>query len=343
MSHYERHNILSNLNHGFRSGFSCESQLLNVTADIMSAYDVNKQVDIAFLDFSKAFDVVPHSYLMKKLEHYGIRNELHMWIGEFLQHRHQSVVVEGCTSSPVEVASGVPQGTCLGPILFLTFINDIATGVNSYVRLFADDCLLYPEISSTEDQLLLQQDLTKLEQWSQKWGMKFNASKCYIVSVSRHSEPRFHRYYSLCDTVLESRQDNPYLGVLISNDGNFTSHINFITARANSTLGFLRRNLKRCPQNMKEMAYFNLVRSKVEYASAIWDPYLAKDVNKLEKVQCQGAQFVKGNYNYRASVTEMLVELKWEPLQDHHKNIRLVLLLKLPKGGVTGGGSYSVS
>ena len=90
MTHYERHNILSNLNHGFRSGFSCESQLLNVTADIMSAYDTNKQVDIAFLDFSKAFDVVPHSYLMKKLEHYGIRGELYAWIGEFLQRRHQS-------------------------------------------------------------------------------------------------------------------------------------------------------------------------------------------------------------------------------------------------------------
>ncbi len=152
-------------------------------------------------------------------------------------------MVEGCTSSPVEVASGVPQGTCLGPILFLTFINDIASGVDSYVRLFADDCLLYCKVTSA-DQLLLQQDLAKLEQWSLKWGMKFNATKCYIVTVSRHTEPKFHRYYSLCDTVLESRRDNPYLGVLISNDGNFTSHINSITARANSTLGFLRRNLK---------------------------------------------------------------------------------------------------
>ncbi len=128
MTHYEKHNILSDLNHGFRSGFSCETQLLNTISDLMSSFDKNKQVDIAFLDFSKAFDVVPHNLLMTKLDHYGVRGNLHQWINQFLQNRLQSVVVEGQTSAPVHVASGVPQGTCLGPILFLTFINDISHG-----------------------------------------------------------------------------------------------------------------------------------------------------------------------------------------------------------------------
>ena len=147
MSHYEKHSILSDLNHGFRSGFSCETQLLNTINDFYQSFDTNTQVDVAFLDFSKAFDVVPHDRLMIKLHHYGVRGKLHRWISGFLQQWTQSVVVDGCTSSPVNVSSGVPQGTCLGPILFLTFINDISHGVTSKTRLFADDCLLYRPIT----------------------------------------------------------------------------------------------------------------------------------------------------------------------------------------------------
>ncbi len=151
MTHLESNNILTDLQHGFRSKRSCESQLLITTEDLLSAVDKGKQVDLTILDFSKAFDVVPHHRLMVKLEHYGIRGETRRWIKKFLENRKQRVVVNGDASDYAPVTSGVPQGSVLGPILFLVFINDICHNIRSCLRLFADDCLLYRIIESDED------------------------------------------------------------------------------------------------------------------------------------------------------------------------------------------------
>ena len=144
--------------------------------------DDGYQTDIAILDFSKAFDTVPHHKLLHKLEAYGIRGALHKWISAFLCKRHMRVHVDGESSSETEVLSGVPQGTVLGPLLFLVHINDLPDCVKSKVRLFADDCLLYRKIKSAKDQELLQKDLIELEKWANNWGMKFNAKKCYTVA-----------------------------------------------------------------------------------------------------------------------------------------------------------------
>lgn len=146
------------------------------------------------LDFSKAFDVVPHRRLLGKLRHCGIDGLTLAWIESFLSGRSQRVIVDGVCSGWSPVLSGVPQGTVLGPLLFLIYINDLPDCVTSRVRLFADDCLIYREIHNPEDQLALQKDLDILEQWANKWGMQFNPSKCNILSISR-SIP-LHRFYS---------------------------------------------------------------------------------------------------------------------------------------------------
>lgn len=241
LDHLERHQILTNVQHGFRSGHSCETQLINTLQDIQKHYDQKHQVDITVLDFSNAFDTVPHQRLISKLNHYGIRGEIRSWISTFLSNRQQRVVVEGEVSDDTSVDSGVPQRTILGPFLFLLHINDLPTVVNSTVRLFADDCLLYRPIITPEDQHLLQQDLVTLEHWSTKWGMRFNAKKCEILRITRSRSPLQHMY-TLCDDTLSQVKDTRYLGLTICVDLRWTKHIEQITGKANSSLGFLRSN-----------------------------------------------------------------------------------------------------
>ena len=284
-TNYETHGILTPLQHGFRAGHSCESQLLLTTEDLVQNYDDKIQTDVIVLDFSKAFDVVPHCRLLHKLEHYGIRGKTLLWIQNFLTTRTQKVLVDGSSSGTAHVKSGVPQGTVLGPLLFLTYINYLPDCVSSQTRLFADDCLLYRPIKSEADQVLLQEDLSKLQSWADIWCMNFNPSKCSVLRVARPRSPKLHFDYTLKGQTLERVPHIPYLGVELSESLEWESHVNKIAAKANSTLGFLRRNLRVCPLKLKETAYFAMVCSTSEYSSAVWDPYLEYDIDKLSKIE----------------------------------------------------------
>ena len=146
MRHFEKFDILADRQHGFRKGRSCETQLSALVDDLQKILDRRSVVDLIIMDFSKAFDTVPHQRLLTKLHHVGIRNNILTWIDQFLTQRHQRVVVDGESSERSPVASGVPQGTVLGPLLFLIYINDLPAKLSSSVRLFADDCILYREI-----------------------------------------------------------------------------------------------------------------------------------------------------------------------------------------------------
>ena len=141
-------------------------------------------MDIGVLDFSKAFDTVPHPRLLKKLGHLGIRRDLYHWLTYFLTGRDQWVVMEGSYSNLLHVDSGIPQGTVTGPLLFLCHINDPPISIDSKIRLFADDCLIYREINSIEDKVQLQKDTDSLQDWAENWGMRFSAQKCYILSTA---------------------------------------------------------------------------------------------------------------------------------------------------------------
>ncbi len=326
-SHLDRHNILTPLQHGFRKRHSCESQLAITMNDITQMYDRKKQVDLVILDFSKAFDTVPHRKLLCKLENYGIRGNTLKWITSFLTDRQQWVVVEGEESSKCTVDSGVPQGTVLGPLLFLCHINDIVHMVSSQARLFADDCLLYRQINSHEDHLALQRDLDELQHWADAWGMKFNTTKCYLMSIHRGKKSSY--YYQLNNQFLKLVQDNPYLGVQISSDLKWTTHINKVCAKSNSTLGFIRRNLKHSGKNLKEQAYISLVRPVLEYASIVWDPHTQKDIDRIEGVQRRAARFVCNDYSRHSSISQMMTELRWTPLKERRRDQRLTFFHRI--------------
>ena len=197
--------------------------------------------------------------------------------------------MEGFRSQEDKVLSGVPHGTVLGPLLFLLHINDLPSVVTSQVKLFADDCLLYRPILSGADRVTLQRDLDSLEKWCDTWGMV----QCKEMSNNVHHQrkvPSDSLIYimHLCahvSHVLSSVQESKYLGITFTGELSWSSHVRSIHNRANSTLGFLRRNLRRCPAKVKETAYITLVRSTLEYAAPVWDPHLARDCDLLEKIQ----------------------------------------------------------
>ncbi|KAI8488363.1 hypothetical protein Bbelb_339590, partial [Branchiostoma belcheri] len=215
MKHLESYSILTDYQHGFRAKRSTETQLILTVHDIAGALNSKRQVDLAILDFTKAFDKVPHGRLISKLEYYGIQGPTLNWLKAFLTNREQTVVVEGKASAPVKVASGVPQGTVLGPLLFLLYINDLPDQLDSTVRLFADDCLLYVELSTQTDSQLLQKDLNTLEEWQSKWLMQFNPEKCYIMHITNKRTPHATSY-QFCGQALATTKIHPYLGVTLT-------------------------------------------------------------------------------------------------------------------------------
>ena len=172
MQHPDTHNILCDQQHGFRKRRSCDSQLLVTIHDISAIQDEGEQIDAVLLDLSKAFDKVPHQRLLLKLRHYGIGDSILQWVQSFLSGRSQQVLVEGQASEPSPVTPGVPQGTALGPLLFL-----LSMKVSSTARLVADDSLLYRRIRSSQDSIILQEDPDRLQQWEKEWQISFNPTK----------------------------------------------------------------------------------------------------------------------------------------------------------------------
>ena len=205
------------------------------------------------------------------------------------------VVLDGKMSREIPVDSGVPQGTVLSPLLFLRHINDLPTSVKSQVRLFAENCLLYRKIQTFNYHILFHNDLTQLGKWANAWGMNFNTNKCHILSI--RNKTQFS--YSLNNETLEYVTTNPYLGSIISNDLKWHSNISTITKKGYSTLGFLRRNIRRCPINSKRAACIALARAVLEYGAMLWDPYHRGDIDKLEKIQHRAARFITRDYRSR--------------------------------------------
>ena len=201
--------------------------------------------------------------------------------------------------------SGVPQGTVLGPILFLLHINDLPSIVSSKVRLFADDCLIYKQIKNNNDQIELQRDLNLLESWGAKWGMRFNPAKCNIMRVSRKRSPFLHPY-TLSGQVLGEVEDTKYLGVTLSDNLDWSKHITTTTTKANARLSFIKRNLKDCPKTPEDQKY-----------------------NHDKLVQRRAARFVKSKYKRTESVTAMLSELGWHSLSKRREDARLILFYKI--------------
>ena len=322
MHDLENNNILFANQFGFRKNHSCEPQLILAVEDLAMNLDHGGQMDMTLLDVSKALDKVPHQRLISKLQFYGIQGSTLASIKPWLTSWSLSVIVDGVCSKSVVVTSGVPQGTVLGPLMFLLFINGMQDDLVWTLRLFANDALLYHKITLNDDTLALQRDLDKLGLWADRWQMLFNPTKCYKMSVYRSRSPVVEDY-SLYNQTLVAVQQHPCLGVLLSSDLRWNSHVDKIAKTGNSTLAFVKRNLYACSEETKQAAYVPLVRPHQEYSTAVWDSYRQNQVEKLEAVQSRAVRFIKHDYDYNASVSKLKKSLSLELLSERRKSHRL--------------------
>lgn len=322
-----RHNFFHHSQHGFRSGLSCDTQLASFYNDISSSVDLNIPTDALFLDFEKAFDKVPHQRLLLKLSCLNINTSTFNWIRSFLTNRQQFVYANNHSSNHLPVISGVPQGTVLGPLLFLIYINDLPANISSNIRLFADDCVVYRPIKNPTDIAILQNDLNLIESWCNDWLMSLNVNKTSLISFHRRQHYQ-QATYTISGSTILTAESYKYLGVTFSSNLTWSTHVNNVASSANRALGLLRRNLKLAPSSVKLLAYTTFVRPKLEYACSVWDPHQSNLSNLLESVQNRAARFIYSVYSYHSSVSELKTRGHLNNLESRRHISRLCLFHK---------------
>jgi hypothetical protein len=279
--------------HGFLSGRSCTTQLLDTLEHWTKMLDEGLAIDVVYLDFAKAFDSVPHRRLLAKLDSYGIRGKVLRWIAHFLIGRKQRVMINGTASEWGEVLSGVPQGSVLGPVLFICFINDMPEEVQSLIRIFADDTKIFAKVMTDDDQRKLQEDINALKSWSDRWQMKFNAGKCSVMHLGYHNS---NREYQMGDeaskTTLKETKCEKDLGVHVDPSLQFSQHCAKAASRANQLVGLIKRSFCYLDKDMMTKLIKGLVRPVLEYGNAAWSPLFKKDANAIEKVQRRATRLV---------------------------------------------------
>ena len=283
-----------------------------------------------FLDYSKAFDRVPHDKLIQKLYIIGLPDYLISWVSAYLNNRTQYVEIDGKASGTLPVSSGVPQGSVLGPLLFLIYINDLVSVINEPIKigLFADDCVLYNDIHSSDDQHALNVAFSNILTWCDKWGMELNSEKTVLLCVTKRLRPlKFS--YSIGLKPLTEVCEYKYLGVTLTNNLCWNTHIANTCSAALRKLCFIRHKLKNSPPHVKRLAYEHLIRPKLEYASIIWDPYTNVNINALEKIQRKAVRFIFSLYGHQFSVTSFMESNQVFSLQSRRKDQRLKFLYSL--------------
>lgn len=302
---------LSPYQHGFMENRSTTSNLLSFTQYVVDVLDQQGQVDVVYTDFSKAFDRICHSIVLDKLYSFGFSQSLITFFTSYLKNRLQFVSYNDCQSDEYFSTSGVPQGSNLGPLLFLIFINDIADVIDCQKLLFADDLKLYNKINNMHDCLSLQENLYNVQVWCKKNNLHMNISKCKVVTYCRKNVPLLFNYKF--DSLILSRCDLLRdLGVMFDSKLCFDHHISYIANSSFKTLGFIIRNtLSFNNANALKCLYFSLIRTKLEYCSIVWYPYYNVQKKQLEDIQRKFLKFlhfrIYGSYPVRGYSQSLLL------------------------------------
>ena len=358
-AHLTRNSLRDKNQHGFTVKKSTETNLLEAINIWTDALAHGLPIDVIYFDYEKAFDTVPHQRLLKQLDSYGITSDLLCWIEDFLSDRKQKVVINDASSEIADVSSGVPQGSVLGPLLFLIYVGDASKHVTNFCKLFADDTKIYARILENEQSIhSLQEDISSLSKWTNTMLMRYNLDKCHRLHLGRknihasYSIPSVENYvekensiaYNFILHSLKDVKEEKDLGVYIDNQLSFNTHIDTKIKIANKMLGIIRRNFKYMDSDIFNRLFKSIVRPHLEYASIIWAPTTKQYQDKIESLQRRATRQIPGLSHL--SYSERLEKLKLPTLKYRRIRSCMLFLYKYTHGLVnvdleTGCGQCS--
>ena len=310
-------NLINSEQHGFLPARSCTTQMVPFIDSIAHSLNDKSRTDVIYFDFAKAFDSVNHDLILQKLKHsFNIDGLLLNYIKEYLKDRTQRVVIGGCESSLKIVRSGVPQGSILGPILFVLFINDITSCVSkdTNILLYADDTKIWRRINYDHDSIALQNDIESLNNWAIKNKMKFHPSKCKVLSITNEHVQwilPFDRYpYTLSIIAIDYVTSQKDLGVHVTNTLNWSLHCKTLAVKATNMLNLVKRTCHFTKnKDQKRVLYLTLVRSQIEHCSVVWTPQSVTLLTQVESVQKRAVKWILSEQFQSYSEEDYLAKL----------------------------------
>lgn len=317
--------------HGFFAGRSTQTNLMDYVSTVAREMVNGGQVDTIYTDFTKAFDKVDHKKLVSKLRMLGFSEDLLLWFSSYLGDRLQFVVIGGSRSEKIEPSSGVPQGSILGPFLFILFINELLSSLSSCYG-FADDLKIHRTIKSNYDCEMLQKDLVKISDWCIDNNMLLNLKKCAVISTT-YSHNKIVFDYGVGNEVVRRVSSITDLGVIMDDKLSFNKHVEMITRKSYQMLGFIFRCGKYFRNQSSLLLLFNsLVRNRLEYCSTVWNPYYDKSIDCIERVQKKFTRMFYFKFNLehpRPHYNKRLQHLKMHSLESRRLENDEIILHKI--------------
>ena len=328
LHHLMDNNIITQKQAAYLKGDSCSQQLLYIVHNIKKAWAHDQISHACYLDIEGAFDRVWHRGMLAKLQQINVKGKVHKLLTSYLSNRKARTNIEGSLSDLVDVLAGVPQGSRLGPLLFLIYINDIAENLESNASIFADDTTL---ISTGNDPAetaeVLNRDLKKISQWSDEWKLTFNPGKTYDMIFSKkllNNSPQL----TLNSVDITRINKHKHLGVILTSDLSWDDHLSLIIKRTNLKLSNLYRN-KYLSRRTLDTIYKMNIRSCIDYCCQVWGPSLNEtQISKIDKVQYRAAKIVSGAM-YRTSSSALRNELGWESTKDRINYLSIIHFNKI--------------